>query len=109
LLGLVETAIEAHQRRTDRHQIRLVGCADPLGLWDAACVARVPENLLSNAIKYSPDGGEISSEVVEEDDCNSTRMAAVRVRDYGVGIPVTDGDLGRNSIQRAQNGNSNSA
>jgi signal transduction histidine kinase len=64
--------------------------ADPVGNWDAARLARVLDNLLSNAIKYSPGGGEITVEVAEEDQENGSRMAAVRVRDRGLGIPAAE-------------------
>ena len=90
LLGLVQTAVAAYQRRTDYHAIQILPRADPVGNWDAARLTRVLENLLSNAIKYSPGGGEISVEVAEEDLGNGSHVAAVRVRDRGLGIPAAE-------------------
>ena len=90
LLPLVEAAVVAYQRRTDSHAIQVLPRADPVGNWDAARLARVLDNLLSNAIKYSPGGGEITVEVAEEDQENGSRMAAVRVRDRGLGIPAAE-------------------
>lgn len=41
-------------------------------------------NLLDNAVKYSPEGSEVEVRAVEED---RTTVAAISVRDHGVGIP----------------------
>jgi signal transduction histidine kinase len=90
LLPLVETAVVGYQRRTDSHALQVVPLADPVGNWDAARLARVLDNLLSNAIKYSPHGGEITVEVAEEDQERGSRMATVRVRDRGLGIPAAE-------------------
>jgi signal transduction histidine kinase len=47
----------------------------------------VLENLVSNAVKYSPAGKEIN---VSVNDTN--QKIQIRVRDYGVGIPVDEED-----------------
>ena len=101
--ALVETAVAAHQAATDHHVIRLVATADPVGTWDAARLARVADNLLSNAIKYSPDGGEITLELAEEQVGDGQRFATLRVRDQGVGIPAADADRLFEPFFRASN------
>ena len=90
LLSLVDAVVAGYQLRIDRHHIRIVRDADPVGSWDAARVSRVLDNLLSNAIKYSPGGGEITIEVADEYPDHGWPMAVVRVRDQGVGIPAAE-------------------
>jgi signal transduction histidine kinase len=85
LQELAEEAVIRHQPNTERHQLRVVADADPIGMWDAARLARIVDNLLSNAIKYSPRRSEITLEVSQED-----RAAVLRVRDQGIGIPWQD-------------------
>jgi signal transduction histidine kinase len=103
LLKLVEQAIQRHQLDSNRHTVRLVASADPAGVWDATRLGRVLDNLLSNAIKYSPGGGEITVEVMLEDDEVGRQCAVVRVCDPGIGIPPED--LGRifSSFVRGRN------
>ena len=57
--------------------------ADLLVRADAEKLQQVVLNLLTNAIKFTPAGGRITLECETDD-----RMAHVRVRDTGVGIPA---------------------
>jgi signal transduction histidine kinase len=54
---------------------------------DLTYLRLVLENLVSNAVKYSPAGKEISVSVD-----NSSQKVQIRVRDYGVGVPVDEED-----------------
>jgi signal transduction histidine kinase len=92
LRPLVESAVSVHEASTDDHVIGFTSSADPLGLWDAARLTRVVDNLLSNAIKYSPAGSEIGVELEESVSADGRRVAELRVRDQGVGIPAGDID-----------------
>jgi signal transduction histidine kinase len=86
LLQVVEQAIERHRLDSDRHTVRLVAAAEPVGAWDPVRLGRVLDNLLSNAVKYSPGGGTIKVTVGTEGE----RWAVLRVADHGVGIPPSD-------------------
>jgi signal transduction histidine kinase len=59
-------------------------------------------NLLSNAIKYSPEGGDISVEVTQEEG-PAGAWAVVVVRDQGLGIPAADLPHILERFQRAGN------
>ena len=51
-------------------------------------LVQVFENLLENGIKYGQDGGKVDVTCEEvEDAADKTRYFAVRIRDYGPGIP----------------------
>jgi signal transduction histidine kinase len=73
----------SHSLRLETSHERLVG------LWDAARLERVLGNLISNAVKYSPDGGDVTVEVVSETD-QDVDWAVMRVQDRGVGIPADE-------------------
>jgi len=105
LLSVVESVAEAHRARTSQHALRVVGTADPVGIWDAGRLHRVLDNLVSNAIKYSPSGGEVTLEVLVEagDGGGRAGWATVRVRDQGLGIPSADMERIFERFFRAQN------
>jgi signal transduction histidine kinase len=57
---------------------------------DANQIKQVIVNLLNNAVQAMPDGGrlEVSTQLVERKlDSTLSRVASVRIRDSGVGIP----------------------
>ncbi|HEY8937630.1 MAG TPA: HAMP domain-containing sensor histidine kinase [Cyclobacteriaceae bacterium] len=54
---------------------------------DLTYLRLVLENLVSNALKYSPRGKEINVSVEA-----THQQVQVRVRDYGVGVPLTEED-----------------
>jgi signal transduction histidine kinase len=86
LVALARQVVKEQQQTTRRHQLAVETDLEELaGIWDAAHLERVIVNLLSNAIKYSPDGGEITIEIFQEDDA-----ACLVVRDSGLGIPAKD-------------------
>jgi signal transduction histidine kinase len=58
-----------------------------MAMADLTYLRLVLENLVSNAVKYSPSGKEISLSVA-----NTKEKLQIRVRDYGVGIPVDEED-----------------
>jgi signal transduction histidine kinase len=98
LQEIAEEAVMRHQPNTERHALRVVAEADPIGMWDPARLARIVDNLLSNAIKYSPGRSEITLEVTQDDD-----SAVLRVRDNGIGIPAHDLDRVFSRFYRAGN------
>ncbi|HUG13559.1 MAG TPA: sensor histidine kinase [Thermomicrobiales bacterium] len=86
---LREVAAEV-QASTTAHELRLVMPEEPIvGQWDARRLRRVAENLLDNAVKYSPDGGQVTVNLVREADASGERVV-VSIRDTGVGIPADD-------------------
>jgi signal transduction histidine kinase len=86
LVALARQQAAVQQSATEHHQI-VVDAAVPtlVGLWDSRRLERVLDNLLSNAVKYSPAGGEITLRVERDGD-----LAALSVRDQGIGIPAAD-------------------
>ncbi|MCL2038110.1 HAMP domain-containing histidine kinase [Candidatus Saccharibacteria bacterium] len=50
---------------------------------DRSSVSEVLSNLIDNAIKYSRDGGHVEVSAAQDDD-----FVAIKVRDWGVGIPT---------------------
>ena len=83
LRDVVRPVVEMLDRTSDRHPVVLAAASHPLPVrCDADRMARVVENLVTNAIKYSPGGGRVEVTLEAEDGA-----AAVRVRDYGIGIP----------------------
>lgn len=54
---------------------------------DLTYLRLVLENLVSNAVKYSPTGKDINVSVE-----GSSQKVQIRIRDYGVGIPVDEED-----------------
>lgn len=65
---------------------------------DEKLVRHILTNLLSNAVKYSPQGRNISLELI----CTE-RNATFRVQDQGIGIPEVDQGQLFNSFHRASN------
>ncbi len=59
----------------------------PLLLTDRQKLGLIVMNLLSNAVKYTPEGGDISFEVWQNDE-----KAVIAVRDSGIGIPPEECD-----------------
>ena len=66
-----------------RHQLEVRRAREPVMVdADPTRLSQVAINLVSNAAKYTPDGGHIVISVERE-----PNLAALRVRDNGVGIP----------------------
>jgi PAS domain S-box-containing protein len=81
---LVQEVVEELQPRLAQHQIVVTGTDVPVYMvGDALRLYQVVYNLLENAIKYSPDGGEITVMVAQDE-----RFARVVVVDQGIGIPA---------------------
>jgi PAS domain S-box-containing protein len=103
LRELVERAIAAYARTTERHSIRFVWTDEPLiGDWDGPRLERVLGNLLANAIKYSPRGGVITVHL-ERRGAVGAASAVLSVTDPGVGIPAADLPLVFQRFRRAGN------
>jgi signal transduction histidine kinase len=65
---------------------------------DASQLERMMINLLSNAVKFTPRGGRIEVTALADGE-----SAVLRVRDTGIGIPVTDQKELFNRFFRASN------
>jgi PAS domain S-box-containing protein len=79
-------AVELGQPIIDARRHRLEVVPLRAALWvdgDATRLVQIVTNLLNNAAKYTPVGGCIQLSAVRED-----RIAAIRVRDNGIGIPA---------------------
>jgi signal transduction histidine kinase len=103
LVGLARRVADAHQQRTERHQLRVeAGIPELVGYWDPARLEQVLDNLISNAVKYSPQGGVVRVVVGYEDESRSgpagrgpgvgysRGRAMLTVSDEGIGIPADD-------------------
>ncbi len=55
------------------------------GLWDKNLLEQMLENLLTNAIKYSPVGGIVQFELIQQE-----KTVIFQIRDWGIGIPLKD-------------------
>jgi PAS domain S-box-containing protein len=85
LTGLVGRAVEQAQFQTDQHQVVFTAPPAAIGASiDAFRFEQVVTNLLDNAIKYSPDGGRIEVDLVQQ----APGWARLSVRDEGIGIPL---------------------
>ena len=69
----------------ERHsELKLEGCEPLIGYWDRLRIDQVVSNLISNALKYG-EGKPVTVSLRREGD-----LAAVCVRDQGMGIPAED-------------------
>jgi PAS domain S-box-containing protein len=90
LRPLLERAVETARPaiETARHELTIeVPEEDLLLQVDAARIVQVVGNLLNNAAKYTPDGGRITMSARRDGS-----MAAIEVRDNGIGIPPDQQD-----------------
>jgi signal transduction histidine kinase len=83
LSRVVEDAIYDYQADAKGHRIEFAAYSGPLVVdADREAITRVVRNLLENAVKYSPDALTVWVETGSEG-----RMAVLRVRDEGIGVP----------------------
>jgi signal transduction histidine kinase/putative methionine-R-sulfoxide reductase with GAF domain len=80
---LVTRTVGRAQLTAPKHRLRAAPGAAAIIQGDPDKLTQVLTNLIGNAIKYSPDGGEI---VVTTSVAGN--LAAVAVRDHGMGIPA---------------------
>ena len=87
LLPLIRQAVTEQQAASKRHQLILKIGVETLPMsGNAPRLDRMLTNLLGNAVKYSPQGGEITIEVTQEDQA----WAHLSIQDQGIGIPASD-------------------
>jgi signal transduction histidine kinase len=65
---------------------------------DRKLLRQALNNLLSNAVKYSPNGGRVRVELLNEGEA-----VAIRVSDSGIGIPQQDVPMLFEPFRRASN------
>jgi two-component system cell cycle sensor histidine kinase PleC len=100
---LVRECAELMSERADSAGVELhtdLTAAPRLLCADRRAIKQILLNLLSNAVKFTPRGGLVSVEVVEEGaECRFT------VADTGIGIPAAEiGRLGNPFVQLANSG-----
>ena len=86
LRSVVESSVNAIRSSAveQGHSIKVQQCEDPLVvLGDFDRMVQIVNNLLTNACRYTPDGGEINLQTVQENG-----EATICVTDNGVGIPT---------------------
>ncbi|MFY7804902.1 MAG: ATP-binding protein [Limnoraphis robusta] len=77
---------EARLEVSSLHQVELSLQGDfSETLWDESLLRHIFSNLFANAIKYSPQGGIIRLEVIDQD-----HLAIFNLIDHGIGIPPDD-------------------
>ncbi len=86
--GAVRLVREAAHRKGQRLRCTLDAAADHV-FADERRLTQILVNLLANAVKFTPDGGEITLEVLAEPTRGSIRFS---VSDTGIGIAAADLD-----------------
>ncbi|MEO7095439.1 MAG: ATP-binding protein [Polyangiales bacterium] len=84
LKDVLEECCDRARALATNHTIELHAQASASMLGDRSRLDQVFTNILSNALRYSPDGGPVVVELVADGD-----HVLTRVRDQGVGIPVS--------------------
>jgi signal transduction histidine kinase len=90
LEDVIERAIDLYKDVAEAKGVVLVRTGAPhdtpgVVVGDRTRLEQVAANLIDNAIKYTPAGGRVEVEVGREEG-----MAAIRVRDTGIGIPADE-------------------
>lgn len=83
--ALVEEAMDAVDAFRHSHEIQVRGDKRVLVCGDRARLVQLMVNLMTNAIKYSPDADRVVVDIKAARD-----KVVVEVRDFGMGIPLTD-------------------
>ena len=87
-VGVIESCLALTQAHADEHGVQLINRASgsdlPKVLADATRFKQALLNLLSNAVKYNRNGGTVTVDAEEGDDC----ALLVSVADTGPGIPA---------------------
>lgn len=83
LMQIINTVVDTQKVNLTNHKITVVKKTDRTSvICDKDKISQVFMNLINNAIKYSPDGGDISITVYEEE--GTIKLA---IKDQGLGIP----------------------
>jgi signal transduction histidine kinase len=83
LVLLARRVVDEMRPTLDLHTLEYSDEGEPLiVIGDALRLEQVLQNLIGNAVKYSPSGGPIHVHLMRRED-----MAAVAVRDLGIGVP----------------------
>ncbi len=102
-VSLVRQVSSEQQETTKRHHIVVLAPTEDMTVrGDLIRLDRVLTNLLNNAIKYSPNGGQITIELAQEE-VESQLWVALSIEDQGVGIPDADLEHVFEPFHRASN------
>jgi signal transduction histidine kinase len=83
LVLLARRVVDEMRPTLELHTLEYSDEGEPLiVIGDALRLEQVLQNLIGNAVKYSPSGGPIHVHLMRRED-----MAAVAVRDLGIGVP----------------------
>lgn len=88
LAELVQDIAQEFHLESERKRIQLdveTDTAGALTVGDIGLIQRVLENLVKNAIRFTPEGGEVTISITEQED-----SVAIAVSDNGPGISETD-------------------
>lgn len=83
---LIESIIETISQTTNRHHFQLIDQRSKKWLsGDQERLIQVFTNLLGNAVKFSPQGGQITVYVT-----NNEKSMLIKIKDEGLGIPAAE-------------------
>lgn len=103
LIGLARETIAERLYLPHGHSVMIAtGLVELVGMWDSFRLERVLTNLIDNAVKYSPEGGQVTVTIAQEEDDRGT-WAVLEVRDHGIGIPASDVPYIFDPFYRARN------
>jgi signal transduction histidine kinase len=101
LKNCVFNALAAVQNRAHKKNIALLheiaSSIDEIA-GEAVLVEETITNVLFNAVKYTPEGGEVRLDVIEDG-----AFAQIRIADTGIGVPVDDAERIFDEFYRADN------
>lgn|GEM_PF-1365133 len=107
LLNVVESVVRDYQRPDDRPGPLM--SPPPSPMWVMADPKKAQQavlNVLSNAYKYSPQGGDVHIEFLQDDTSASGPRCGVRITDHGVGLtPEQLARMGERFFRADQSGN----
>lgn len=100
--ALAEKCLSFQRSYTEKHSLE-IDIPQPVGeiVADKDKVDQIITNLLSNAIKYSPEGGVVTTRVVDEGD-----KVCISITDKGIGIPPDHIDKVFQRFHRVHSGDS---
>ncbi|HUG14307.1 MAG TPA: ATP-binding protein [Thermomicrobiales bacterium] len=87
VLGAIRSAVNAEQQQLASRKCTMTSSPDLVVAADPRSLDQIIRNLLHNAVKYSPPESPIEVSATRDD---QLKMAAISVRDHGIGIDEKD-------------------